>query len=421
MQTAAGDFLKAIITISANATGQDTSVIGPNELTRQLVSQGCIDQLLKEMLKGGNPLTVGVGIIIEVIRKNNSDYDSDTQIGPEPRSSDPIYLGCLLRTFANHVPDFMELILSKNHTVITEQGSQTILRKDLSTAWGSKIEPLGFDRFKTCELMAELLHCSNMALLNERGSEAEVAKRDNERERLKAEGQLVSDRSQQENEDFAASVDSSGFHHAEAFSPVGDTAENVRAGDGSTPGIEEDFEKVNISEVDMDATAEEGQETNETDSRRPRFANQRRSSLLTEQLQAEGERAFTHQSVSADDTSSDDSDKPAPLFSKRNVVSPPASDSTDEPVLVPSEVADGLEEEDSDVKASDLDNIEEDTSPGVQREADGSPVIGDLLKMMFVEHKVVPTIIVRFCTFSAHAVLTRAGLLLPIPLEQLSP
>jgi SIT4-associating protein SAP185/190 len=112
-QTSAGDFLKAIITISANATTQDQSVIGPNELTRQLVSDKCIKTLIDDMLRGGNPLTVGVGIIIEVIRKNNSDYDLDNQVGPDPKTCDPIFLGALLRQFANHIPDFMHLVRSK--------------------------------------------------------------------------------------------------------------------------------------------------------------------------------------------------------------------------------------------------------------------------------------------------------------------
>lgn len=144
------------------------------------------------MLKGGNPLTVGVGIVIEVIRKNNSDYDPE--VGAEasalPSSRDPIYLGTLLRLFAQHVPDFMSLILSPMHTVGGGDGPITVQRKELSAAFGANIEPLGFDRFKTCELMAELLHCSNMGLLNEVGSEEFVRARDAERERLKAEGKL---------------------------------------------------------------------------------------------------------------------------------------------------------------------------------------------------------------------------------------
>lgn len=192
-QTSAGDFLKAIITISANASQNEQSCIGPNELTRQLVSKPCVEKLIADMLKGGNPLTVGVGIVIEVIRKNNSDYDPD--VGAEansiPSSRDPIYLGTLLRLFSQHVPDFMELILSPNHTIGgSDGGPVTIRRKELSAAFGGRIEPLGFDRFKTCELMAELLHCSNMGLLNEVGSEEFVRARDAERERLRAEGKL---------------------------------------------------------------------------------------------------------------------------------------------------------------------------------------------------------------------------------------
>ncbi|KAK7949180.1 sporulation-induced protein- variant 2 [Apiospora aurea] len=180
-----GDFIKAIITVSANASQNEQACIGPNELTRQLVSKDCVEKLISYMLSGGNPLTVGVGIIIEVIRKNNSDYDPDvgSDNNAQPSSRDPIYLGNLLRMFAEHVPDFMNLIM---HTPAQKQR--------LESTFGDKIEPLGFDRFKTCELMAELLHCSNMALLNEVGSEQVIAVRDEERQRLRAEGKLVMNR-----------------------------------------------------------------------------------------------------------------------------------------------------------------------------------------------------------------------------------
>ncbi|KAH8904193.1 SAPS-domain-containing protein [Coniochaeta sp. PMI_546] len=180
-QTSAGDFMKAIITVSANASQNEQTCIGPNELTRQLVSRPCVEQLIQYMLGGGNPLTVGVGIIIEVIRKNNSDYDPD--VGAEqnatPSSRDPIYLGTLLRLFAEHVPDFMNLIMNA-----------PAQKERLNSTFGGKIEPLGFDRFKTCELMAELLHCSNMGLLNEVGAEELITARDAERQRLRAEGKL---------------------------------------------------------------------------------------------------------------------------------------------------------------------------------------------------------------------------------------
>lgn len=133
------------------------------------------------MLGGGNPLTVGVGIVIEVIRKNNSDYDPDvgTESNAVPSSRDPIYLGTLLRLFAENVPHFIELIM------------KTPTNKDrMNSTFGEKLEPLGFDRFKTCELMAELLHCSNMGLLNEVGAEQLIATRDAERQRLRDEGKL---------------------------------------------------------------------------------------------------------------------------------------------------------------------------------------------------------------------------------------
>jgi SIT4-associating protein SAP185/190 len=182
-QTSAGDFMKAIITVSANASQNEQTCIGPNELTRQLVSKPCVDQLIQYMLGGGNPLTVGVGIIIEVIRKNNSDYDPE--VGQEqntapPSSRDPIYLGTLLRRFADHVPDFMRLIMNAP--------SQ---KERLPSTFGDTIEKLGFDRFKTCELMAELLHCSNMGLLNEPGAEEIITARDVERRRLRDEGRLA--------------------------------------------------------------------------------------------------------------------------------------------------------------------------------------------------------------------------------------
>ncbi|CAN8104410.1 unnamed protein product [Discula destructiva] len=180
-QTSAGDFMKAIITVSANASQNEQTCVGPNELTRQLVSVPCVEQLISYMLGSGNALTVGVGIVIEVIRKNNSDYDPD--VGAEanavPSSRDPIYLGTLLRLFAQHVPDFVNVIMNV-----------PAKKERIESTFGDKIEPLGFDRFKTCELMAELLHCSNMGLLNEVGSEELIAIRDAERRRLRVEGKL---------------------------------------------------------------------------------------------------------------------------------------------------------------------------------------------------------------------------------------
>lgn len=175
IQSAAGDFLKALITISANSNNEIASAIGPNELTRELVSAEMVSKLVNIMLQCGTSLSNGVGIVIELIRKNNSDYDfvqvMYTTLETHPPSDrDPVYLGHLVRCFANKMDRFNKILL------------ETKL-DPLETPFGS-IEPLGFERFKICELVAELLHCSNMGLLGEPSGEAIVLERDLKREEI---------------------------------------------------------------------------------------------------------------------------------------------------------------------------------------------------------------------------------------------
>lgn len=484
-QTSAGDFLKAIITISANATTQDQSVIGPNELTRQLVSEQCLKQLIDFMLQGGNPLTVGVGIIIEVIRKNNSDYDLENQIGPVPKNSDPIYLGTLLRQFANHIPQFMELVNSSSQIVTQRDGSTTKKKRELKTAFGEKIEPLGFDRFKTCELMAELLHCSNMALLNERGSEAEVRRRDAERERLKADGKLTSANTGNMG-DFSTSVDSQGFHHARAPSmdspaeikplhvqnsseddfervvapevvpedskdtatekeqigeplepspkveprdaPKDSPATKTADDDGefvdepltppkdsaapaetapSPPKPVDDAEsptsagltaKVDELELDTDTVMNDRQEPTESEQTdksetEPKPDVKTPPSLLTQQLSQTSD-SNVDQSASL---SPHPDDKPAPLFAGKNRESKAETASIDTSRFTAPVAGSDLSEitpidETQSVRSVVFGSAEE--TVGFEIDIDGTPVVGDLLKITFVENKVVPTILV---------------------------
>lgn len=436
--------MKAIITISANATTQDQTVIGPNELTRQLVSDECTTILIKNMLSGGNALTVGVGIIIEVIRKNNSDYDLDNQVGPEPRTTDPIYLGSLLRQFATHVPDFMHLIRSA--------GAR---KPGLKTAFGKEIQPLGFDRFKTCELMAELLHCSNMALLNERGSDAQIKHRDEEREKLKLEGRLkgqpIEGSSYDEHEPFASSVDSHGFHHAQRpDDDLSGSPEEIKRLEVQNASEEDGFEKVAVSDADefneiagdtslppltkqndpssihhvpdsedksvptegvsqlhIDSPEQEGNE--------PQSEGKRRVSLLTQQLQQHIQESELNSLSDQPRTDQEDvdmlshpEDRPAPLFTSKTSQSATSSNEED-----PSHSTATLQPE---PHSSEGDN-------GLwEADVDGSPVVGDLLKIMFVEHQVVPTILVSFLsTFDTGFHTYFVGFLLPLPLEQLPP
>lgn len=133
-----------------------------------------VEKLMNIMLSGGTSLSNGVGIIIELIRKNNSDYDfvqvmyTTLETHP-PNDRDPIYLGYLIKCSAKHLPEFNKILV------------ETEL-PPLETPFGS-IEPLGFERFKICELVAELLHCSNMTLLNEPNGEEIVSERDAVREK----------------------------------------------------------------------------------------------------------------------------------------------------------------------------------------------------------------------------------------------
>ncbi|KAK0649619.1 SIT4 phosphatase-associated protein-domain-containing protein [Cercophora newfieldiana] len=514
-QTSAGDFLKAIITVSANASQNEQTCIGPNELTRQLVSRPCVEQMIKYMLGGGNPLTCGVGIVIEVIRKNNSDYDPDSvESGSTPSSRDPIYLGTLLRLFAEHVPDFMNLIMNA-----------PAQKERLQSTFGSKIEPLGFDRFKTCELMAELLHCSNMGLLNEVGSEEFIASRDAQRQRLRQEGRLIPARgddipssvedlhmrashsspevisrkleitnSSADDDGFeevthGADEDSSGVEElpevpmpgpASSFldkdeddfvdEPLSSPRLNVRELDEKdgphfedqdllvrplsptkqpapvVPEQQKESQPEEAAEADLsleDLSLEEkksldGTEAQPTASEREEaksdFSSQASTPLLTPTTSEAGSQPTEKLSVEpvkthtiAEEMSPHPEDTPAPLFSKRNSVPPPPAEAPEVPAApdapserdaVPQEANTAKEvhapdelpiqilpvESESRPEAADVSIVVgqmsepttpiEDTSPITPR-----PVVGDYLKMQFVENRVVPTILGFFFSY----------------------
>ncbi|CAD6623007.1 CEI_1a_G0017320.mRNA.1.CDS.1 [Saccharomyces cerevisiae] len=180
IQACVGDFLKALIAISANAPLDDIS-IGPNSLTRQLASPESIAKLVDIMInQRGAALNTTVSIVIELIRKNNSDYDQvnllTTTIKTHPPSNrDPIYLGYLLRKFSNHLSDFFQIILD-----IENDANIPLHENQLH----EKFKPLGFERFKVVELIAELLHCSNMGLMNSKRAERIARRRDKVRSQL---------------------------------------------------------------------------------------------------------------------------------------------------------------------------------------------------------------------------------------------
>lgn len=464
------------------------------------MSESCIEKLISDMLRGGNPLTVGVGTIIEVIRKNNSDYDPDVGAGADsvPSSNDPIYLGTLLRYFAKHVPDFMELILSPTHTVLNGDSTVTIKRKELVVAFSSKIEPLGFDRFKTCELMAELLHCSNMGLLNERGSEALVRQRDEERDRLKAEGSLTASRPPtsavtdfsddniglvngvsplglgQGSQDEIRKLEIANSADEDGFEDVGnpaDLADDVKDDFDEKPAfdleaqlaeasglpkqtkprldLDEDFVDEPLTSPGLEALDEKEEElledlgasnALEPEPPSPTFGLRSQveglalaqdtpmgnqgspQSPATQGAKANYSDSLVHSSASdapplphrersvepnpsngfenVGNMSPHPDDKPQPLFASR-----PDHAHQDTPVSRTDEQEPGggnsqdtidttLGEEGDSVRSVLMSGNDQNYTPHIENDVDGQPMVGDYLKMMFVEHKVVPTILV---------------------------
>ena len=155
----------------------------------------------------------------------------------------------------------------------------------------------------------------------------------------------------------------------------------------------------------------------------PQSEGKRRVSLLTQQLQQQIQESELNTSSDQTQTSENEEqdvdmlshpeDKPAPLFSSNASSSQSGDDDeSDSPsrstaTLQPNTALPAGANEDGRLWEADL---------------DGSPVVGDLLKIMFVEHQVVPTILVRILrhTFVPNLFLLRffsAGLFLSLSLE----
>lgn len=150
-------------------------------------------------------LVTGIGILIELIRKNNSDYfeqhlfhalrahliarqqeitatrdqarqevsltdepdddEEDEMEGMEEAMAEMtdklgiVHLGPMLEVLCERLDEFQALI------------SDPIANQKLLTTTLGQVRPLTFERYRITELYAELLHCSNMALLNRNAGE----------------------------------------------------------------------------------------------------------------------------------------------------------------------------------------------------------------------------------------------------------
>jgi len=408
------------------------------------------------MLKGGNPLTVGVGIIIEVIRKNNSDYDPEIAGGIDsvPSGRDPIYLGTLLKLFAKHVPDFMKLITSQEITIRNSDGTTTTKKRELKAAFGATIEPLGFDRFKTCELMAELLHCSNMGLLNERGSEEYVKQRDQERDRLKAERErdlatlkslnspitsvASEDHSDGGRTETSRALDDDGFEDVTVMGVLGDINNNLSSNELKRALPSSESAALEPIPTNNEASAKDDHSTtslapNTEGLRAPSpvasTSNFAPPSPTTEISSNIGEMSFDEDTEmrspsppAAEDLTTHKADAPDLSITNEkvdeNMSTPPSSvhdvpqgtnsveheNKTDEST----QATIGSEKASTDQSKDDLpkivvgsESLDLGLDPallqydGIDLDVGGRPLVGDYLKMMFVQFSVVPTILVR--------------------------
>ncbi|KAG9051568.1 hypothetical protein FS837_004078 [Tulasnella sp. UAMH 9824] len=223
----AADFLKGIIALSSpspssfpvnpttmSISGEPASVLPiSNKLARELARRDAIIKLVDYALtplekvptstgpteeakepdvsateSAVSSLTCIIPIFIELIRKNNSDFfepylfhtlrnrliqiRQQQQYSREDITEDQgreelenamkeiaehmglVHLGELITIIGSRLEDFQKLLKAPRTSI-----------EPMPTSSG-QVVPLTFERFRICELYAEVLHCSNMALLN---------------------------------------------------------------------------------------------------------------------------------------------------------------------------------------------------------------------------------------------------------------
>ncbi len=140
-----------------------------------------------------------VGVIIELIRKNNSDYfepylfhtlrnrlmQVQQQLSSQPENvtrealertmaemverMGVVHLGPVLEIVNENLPTLVKYLKSPRSSVsplVVDQLLYSFMQTGpVASTVGTSL-PLTFERFRICELIAELLHCSNMSLLN---------------------------------------------------------------------------------------------------------------------------------------------------------------------------------------------------------------------------------------------------------------
>ncbi|KAF9462719.1 SIT4 phosphatase-associated protein-domain-containing protein [Collybia nuda] len=129
-----------------------------------------------------------VSIIIELIRKNNSDYfepylfhtlrnrliQVQQQLNEDNREAlEKAMKEMTDRMGVVHLGPVLEIMCEKLEQLQQFLKKPRSLNGPVSTTIGAII-PLTFERYRICELFAELLHCSNMSLLNRTSEQGRI-------------------------------------------------------------------------------------------------------------------------------------------------------------------------------------------------------------------------------------------------------
>ncbi|KAJ1676037.1 sporulation-induced protein [Spiromyces aspiralis] len=177
---AAGQVLLDIISIS-QCSNPEQPTIGTNVLIEELKGKNTVQQLVGYMLHptakhSVSSLINGTYIFIELIRRNyNSEWDGDPLASidqPEQEAQHGFTIGNVPHNQQNLAP-LVTVDLSDMMRVLADSVEAFVAllvkpRTDISphkTPTGPQV-PVGFERLRICELLAEILHCSNMRRLN---------------------------------------------------------------------------------------------------------------------------------------------------------------------------------------------------------------------------------------------------------------
>lgn len=339
------------------------------------------------MLAGGTGLATGVGVVIEIIRKNNSDYDlipiTYTTLESHPPSTrDPIYLGTLVRIFAENMPKFHDMLTRKHEEI-------------LKTPFG-QIEPLGFERFKICELVAELLHCSNMALLNDEGGAEIVRIRDKERNRVK---RLLAKENNPELEDYNYDINGDSDDEEEE---EGNENENENADKSNT-----DTTKISSSS----SSSDNGTKSSTTEESSTTTKSTPLSHLSEEDEEEDSLHVVEKELKDEDNDEDEDSKSSKDAHGKVEDISATSSNSEKSTVTLESEPnPDAKQDENFEEKFKTLQVEEEDGENNVISSPYGdfpsvamfrkNPVVGDKLKLALYDNQIITYTLNMFFRFA---------------------